>query len=178
MAQHSIDEVHSQVVDIKKQLESGGGIASREYIDKKFKDVKIDKEGKKKEEEKKDEPSQLEQWAKTIGFGLDEVVKTVQDFKVSQVASWSTLGAVVAGFLITNFFDKDAFITAVLKKRGYERDERGIPRKRARNQDALEVPITTIDIERVRNLQKESIALSKSLIQLTKDVRTAARQIA
>ncbi|KOX05206.1 hypothetical protein [Streptomyces sp. NRRL B-3648] len=177
MAQHSIDEVHSQVADIKKQLESGGGIASREYIDKKFKDIKIDKEAKKKEEDKKDEPSQLEQWAKTIGFGLDEVVKTVQDFKVSQVASWSTLGAVVAGFLITNFFDKDAFITSMLEKRGYQRDERGIPRKRPRP-DAAQVPITTIDVERVRNLQKESIALSKSLIQLTKDVRTAARQIA
>ncbi|MFF8729088.1 hypothetical protein ACF073_21700 [Streptomyces sp. NPDC015171] len=176
MAQHSIDEVHSQVVEIKKQLESGGGIASREYLDKKFKDVKIDKEGK-KEGEKKDEPSQLEQWAKTIGFGLDEVVKTVQDFKVSQVASWSALGAVVAGFLITNFFDKDAFITSMLEKRGYQRDERGIPRKRPRP-DAAQVPITTIDIERVRNLQKSSIALSKSLIQLTTDVRTAARQIA
>ncbi|MFJ4950393.1 hypothetical protein [Streptomyces sp. NPDC088760] len=177
MTQHTIDEVHSQVTDIKKQLESGGGIASREYIDKKFKDVKIDKGGK-EEEKKKDEPSQLEQWAKSIGFGLDEVIKAVQDFKITALASWSTMGAVAAGFLISNFFNKEAFIDLILAKADYEKGPLGIPRKRSKNPDAAQVPITTLDIERVRNLQKSSIALSKSLIQLTKDVRTAARQIA
>ncbi|MEV2234694.1 hypothetical protein AB0H69_39870 [Streptomyces phaeochromogenes] len=160
MSQHSIDDVYAQVADIKKKLEATA------------------KENPK--EEPKKEPSQIENWAKLIG--MEEVVKAVQDLKVNSIAAWSTLSAVVIGFLASNIIDKEALTTSLLKKRGYTRDDIGIPRKN--NSDAsplqppLQAPITSIDIDRLKAMRSTSIALSRSLNDLTKDVRDASREIA
>lgn len=104
MAQHSVDDVYAQVTEIKKKLEA----ASKE----------------KPEEKPKEEPSQIENWAKSIGFGLDEVVKTIKDFKISSIAAWSTLGSVVAGIVISNFIDKELLATKALNVVGLERRTR------------------------------------------------------
>ncbi|MEW2399579.1 hypothetical protein [Streptomyces sp. NPDC046862] len=172
MAQHSIDEVHSQITEIKKKLEAGGGVASQEYIDGKLKNSKA---------EENKEPSQLENWAKSIGFGLDEVVKSVQDFKIGSLAAFSALGATITGFVLSNVFDRDALSKTALSKIGLERDESGIPRRKTRvtgGQAVPEAPITSVDVDRVKNMRSAAIALSRSLNDLTKDVNNAARQIA
>ncbi|GHB77204.1 hypothetical protein [Streptomyces umbrinus] len=156
MSQHSIDDVYAQVADIKKKLEA----TAKE----------------KPKEEPKKEPSQIENWAKLIG--MEEVVKAVQDLKVSSIATWSTLSAVVIGFLASNIIDKEALTTSLLKKRGYTRDDTGIPRKNDSAASPLQAPITSIDIDRLKAMRSTSIALSRSLNDLTKDVRDASREIA
>ncbi|MEV7137076.1 hypothetical protein [Streptomyces tauricus] len=157
MTQHSIDDVYAQVADIKKKLEA----AAKE----------------KPKEEPKEEPSQIENWAKLIG--MDEVVKAVQDLKVNSVAAWSTLTAVVIGFLASTIIDKEALTTSLLQKRGYARDEMGIPRKNnATTETPPQAPVTGIDVNRIKTLRSSSIALSRALNDLAKDVRNASREIA
>ncbi|WP_405568000.1 hypothetical protein OG418_24240 [Streptomyces phaeochromogenes] len=159
MAQHSVDDVYAQVTEIKKKLEA----ASKE----------------KPEEKPKEEPSQIENWAKSIGFGLDEVVKTIKDFKISSIAAWSTLGSVVAGIVISNFIDKDLLATKALNVVGLERrPDKVLPRPTSRQVAISESPITSIDIDRLKAMRSTSIALSRSLNDLTKDVRDASREIA
>ncbi|MCW8100785.1 hypothetical protein OG288_23015 [Streptomyces tauricus] len=159
MTQHSIDDVYAQVTEIKKKLEA----TSKE----------------KPKEEPKEEPSQVENWAKSIGFGLDELVKTVKDFKVTSVAAWSTLGAVVTGFIISNFIDKDVAATKALGVIGLERHpDKAIPRPKKGGEVVPGIPVTSIDINRLKALRSSSIALSRSLNDLTRDVRNASREIA
>ncbi|MDQ1037733.1 hypothetical protein QFZ75_004149 [Streptomyces sp. V3I8] len=156
MTQHSIDDVYAQVADIKKKLEA----TAKE----------------KPKEEPKEEPSQIENWAELIG--MDEVVKAVQDLKVNSIAAWSTLTAVVIGFLASTIIDKDALATSLLQKRGYARDDMGIPRKNRAAEPPPQAPVTNIDVNRITALRSSSIALSRSLNDLAKDVRNASREIA
>ncbi|MFH8465331.1 hypothetical protein [Streptomyces sp. NPDC017991] len=164
MTQHSVDDVYAQVTEIKKKLES----ASKD----------------KPKPEPKDEPSQLENWAKSIGFGLDELVKTVQDFKMSSLAAWSTLGAVVAGIVIGNFIDKEVAAEKALNTVRLQRvPGKALPRPRGRQEEdvpapAPRVPVTSIDVNRVTALRSSSIVLSRALNDLAKDVRNASREIA
>ena len=172
MTQHSIDEVHGQVSEMRKKLEAGGGVASQNYIDGKFKNVK--------EEKEKEEATQLEIWSKALDIGLDEVVKGIQDFKINSIEAWSGLGALITGFVVSNVVDKDALTVKALDKVGLKRDESGIPRRKstATVEVAPEAPVTTIDVDRVKNMRSAAISLSRSLNDLTKDVNEAARQIA
>jgi len=156
MTQHSIDDVYAQVADIKKKLEA----TAKE----------------KPKEEPKEEPSQIENWAKLIG--MDEVVKAVQDLKVNSIAAWSTLTAVVIGFLASNIIDKESLTTSLLKNRGYTRDDMGIPRKNDSTAPPPQAPVTSIDVNRIKTLRSSSIALSRALNDLAKDVRNASREIA
>lgn len=164
MTQHSVDDVYAQVAEIKKKLES----TSKE----------------KPKAEPKEEPSQVENWAKSIGYGLDELVKTVQDFKTSSLAAWSTLGSVVAGIVISNFFDKEVAAEKALNTVGLKRvPGKVLPRPRGRQEEAVQeaaprAPVTSIDVNRVKELRSSSIALSRSLNDLAKDIRTASREIA
>ncbi|MFF2504171.1 hypothetical protein ACFVTY_12460 [Streptomyces sp. NPDC058067] len=176
MGTHSVDEVYQEVVDIKKKLEKkgGGGGASEEYIDKKFKEAK----GK--------DPSQGENWGKAIGFELDGLIKGFQDFTNTSIAAWSTLGAVVSGFVIKSLIDSDKVKVALLDKAGFKHSENGIPRSKkkleARAAAAAaarpRVPVTSIDTEQMKSMRKASIDLARSLSDLTKDVSNAARAIA
>ncbi|MDQ0776196.1 hypothetical protein QF026_004662 [Streptomyces aurantiacus] len=159
MTQHSIDDVYAQVTEIKKKLEANSM--------------------EKRKEGPKEEPSQVDNWAKAIGFGLDELVKTVKDFKAGSVAAWSTLGAVVAGFVISNSIDKDVVAAKVLGWMGLERHpDKAIPQRKMGKVGVPEVPVTSIDVNRVKELRSSSIALSRSLNDLAKDIRNASREIA
>jgi hypothetical protein len=164
MTQHSVDDVYAQVTEIKKKLEA----ASKE----------------KPKEEPKKEPSQVENWAKSVGMNLEELVKTVQDFKMSSLAAWSTLGSVVAGIVISNFFDKEVAADKALKAVRLKRiPGKVVPRPRGRQEEEFQeatprAAITSIDIDRLKAMRSSSIALSRSLNDLTKDVRDASREIA
>ncbi|QIQ04691.1 hypothetical protein [Streptomyces liangshanensis] len=186
MADHSLGEVYDQVVEVKRKLEAGGGIATQAYINEKFKEHKGGGVTKEYLDEKfksaKEDPTQAEQWAKVIG--ADGVVKAIQDFKISSLASLSALGAVLVGFLVSTIVDKDLLTVAALKKFNLARDERGIPRSIPRETPTparttpQSAPVSSIDIDRLKSMRSASIALSRSLSDLTKEVTNAARQIA
>ncbi|MDX2648659.1 hypothetical protein PV341_34830 [Streptomyces sp. PA03-1a] len=182
MANHSIDEVYSRVADIKGKLETGGGVATQAYIDGKFKEQKgggLTKEYlDQKFKDAKEEPTQAENWAKAIGFGLDEVVKGLQDFKADSVAAWSALAAIVGGFAVSTLFDADKVKASLLGKARIEHDENGIPRRKKDAEPAVRAPVESIDVERVKSMRSASIALSRSLSDLTKELNGAARQMA
>ncbi|WP_338698655.1 hypothetical protein V2W30_20965 [Streptomyces sp. Q6] len=171
MPSHTIDEVYTEVAAIKKKLEDKGTGASKEYIDQKFKEAK-------------EEPTQAENWAKSLGFGLDELVKSFKDFKGSSVVAWSALGAVITGFIVSNFVDTDKSKAKVMDKMGLAHGETGLPRRkktleaRATANRLPPVPVTSVDPERLKSMRKASIELARSLHDLTSDVSRAARAIA
>jgi hypothetical protein len=174
MTSHTVDDVYAEVADIKKKLDQNGSGATKEYIDKKFKEAK-------------EEPAQTENWAKAVGFGLDELVKSFKDFKGSSVVAWSALGAAITGFVVSNVIDSDSAKKAALKKIGFTHDDNGIPRRTkkldaraaaAQPPPAPRAPVTSIDTERLKSMRKTSIDLARSLSDLTKDVNRAAQAIA
>ncbi|MFI6059123.1 hypothetical protein [Streptomyces sp. NPDC051286] len=176
MGSHTVDDVYTEVVEVKKKLEQqgNGGGASKDYIDKKFKEAKED-------------PTQEENWTKAMGFGLDELVKSFKDFKGSSVAAWSALGAVITGFVVSNFINSEKVKEKLLDAAGFKHDDNGIPRSKkklearaaaAQQPPAPRAPVTSIDTERLKSMRKASIELARSLNDLTKDVTSAARAIA
>ncbi|MEU6389793.1 hypothetical protein [Streptomyces sp. NPDC046939] len=172
MANHTVDDVYQEVADIKKKLEEKGNGVSQTYIDKKFEDAKED-------------PSQGENWAKALGLGLEDLVKTFTDFKSTSVAAWSGLGAVLATIAVGTLVDMDAAKKAGMKKINLVHDKNGMPRSAKKmaaraeaERNAPQAPITSIDTDRLKTMRKASVDLARSLHDLTADVNRAAQAIA
>jgi hypothetical protein len=181
MADHSLGEVHAQVVEIKKKLESGGGIATQAFINEKFKENSNGGVTKEYMDEKfksaKEDPTQAEQWAKVIG--ADAIVKAFQDFKLTSITSLSAMGAILAGLVVGAVVEKDLLTVSILRSMGFKRDEKGIPRRMSSGDAvAQQAPVSSVDVDRLKSMRSSSIALSRSLSDLTKEVSRAAQQIA